>query len=352
MKVFEQHQERLVGLIDLCYQFDFELYLVGGAVRDGLLGKESVDLDLEVRPLKNFKLLPRFKNLQKALVKLDSAAVLPYEVTRFYFEGFECELSLPRIEKFTSQKTHKNFTVEFVSDHDFKSYKRRDFTVNALALELSSLDIIDPLGGMRDLKDKTLRPCSSDFSKDPVRKLRAYRFKHALGFSFTRDLYPVLCEMPATWPVIYFQRETVKSGHPLSFLSDLFDLGLSKTFSYDMLFEVSENLHEHIASALFLNVELRKFLLSTLGLSVKNLSALIHRDQLKKGVQEKVLYKNLETLKKLQPCYIAYLIDRFESDFTLDEILSYSRFKIDLEEIEPKKRSFSRFQKWMATLKN
>jgi len=144
------------------------LYLVGGAVRDILLQKPGRDFDL-VCDFDPRNIARPFANLQKgAYYLLDSqrntCRVILYEQNGrrvFYdfarMQGDELEIDL----------------------------SRRDFTINAMAIDLQSpKKIIDPLGGAADLKEKVLRACSdSSFADDPVRVIRAVRYAVALNLA-------------------------------------------------------------------------------------------------------------------------------------------------------------------------
>ena len=135
------------------------IFLVGGAVRDLLLGKESVDLDLVVA-LPEAELTSR--RFRKVTPK-DAPPVLLYHSP-----------ALGKIEA---------TCIASVADLD-DDLRRRDFTVNALALGLDG-KLHDPLGGVDDLNARQLRPCSTTtFSADPTRLFRAFRFA-AGGWSLT-----------------------------------------------------------------------------------------------------------------------------------------------------------------------
>lgn len=135
------------------------IFLVGGAVRDLLLGQGSVDLDLVVA-LPEAELTSR--RFRKVTPK-DAPPVLLYHSP-----------SLGKIEA-----TCISGITDLTDD-----LRRRDFTVNALALDLDG-GLHDPLGGVDDLNARQLRPCSATtFTADPTRLFRAFRFA-AGGWSLT-----------------------------------------------------------------------------------------------------------------------------------------------------------------------
>ena len=127
------------------------IFLVGGAVRDLFLGKESVDLDL-VAALPEAELTSRrFRNVEPK----DAPPILLYHS--------------PAVGKIEAT------CIAGMADLD-DDLRRRDFTVNALALDLGG-KLHDPLGGIADLEARRLVPCSAAcFSADPTRLFRAFRF--------------------------------------------------------------------------------------------------------------------------------------------------------------------------------
>jgi tRNA nucleotidyltransferase (CCA-adding enzyme) len=127
------------------------IFLVGGAVRDLLLGRESVDLDLVVALPEQELIARRFRKVEPK----DAPPILLYHSP-----------SLGKIEA----------TSIAGIDELAEDLRRRDFTVNALALDLGG-KLHDPLGGIADLEARRLVPCSSTcFSTDPTRLFRAFRF--------------------------------------------------------------------------------------------------------------------------------------------------------------------------------
>lgn len=145
---------------------DVELYLVGGATRDAMLGRVSLDLDL-VAPSDGIKLARRVANSL-------GADVFPLDDER----------DTGRVIV-----THPDGSREKL---DFASYRgdsleddlrNRDFTVNALAVDLRTMSLLDPLSGAADLRAKKLRACSdASMRDDPIRVLRGIRQAAAFGF--------------------------------------------------------------------------------------------------------------------------------------------------------------------------
>lgn len=161
------------------------LYLVGGIVRDLVLGrvKDGFDLDLttDARP-------------EETLALLDGWADAVWEQGRAFGTigarkgGQSYEVTTHRAEAYRadSRKPHVTYADDIEVD-----LSRRDFTVNAMALRLPDPELIDPYGGVADLAAGRLRtPLGPDvsFSDDPLRMLRAARFVAAYGLDPAPDV--------------------------------------------------------------------------------------------------------------------------------------------------------------------
>ena len=140
-----------------------ETYLVGGAVRDELLGLDVREKDWVVVGASEKDLLN--KNFKK--VGKDFPVFIHPQTKEQY--------ALARLEK-KSGKGHKGFDFKFDPSVTLEEdLMRRDLTINAIA-KSSEGNLIDPYGGLKDLNDKILRKVSSAFSEDPLRVLRVARF--------------------------------------------------------------------------------------------------------------------------------------------------------------------------------
>lgn len=154
--------------------------LVGGGVRDWLLGLEPKDFDVEVAGVD-------FETLHRALTPFGSTDVVGRSFgvikARNHASGTEYDFSLPRRESKTGAG-HRGFAVApDPALSDAEAAARRDFTVNAIALDPFTLELIDPHGGQADLRARVLRHTSMAFSEDPLRVLRAMQL--AARFDFT-----------------------------------------------------------------------------------------------------------------------------------------------------------------------
>lgn len=155
----------------------FELYLVGGSVRDAFLGRPTEDLDFttNARPDEIGRLLgPWADSVYKVGEAFGTIAAIkddvPIEITTFRNEVYRDNSRKP--------------TVSY-SDDIGTDLSRRDFTINAIGVRLPDVEPIDPFDGLADLARGILRtPIDPEisFSDDPLRMLRLFRFNATLGF--------------------------------------------------------------------------------------------------------------------------------------------------------------------------
>lgn len=154
--------------------------LVGGGVRDWLLGLEPKDFDVEVGGVD-------FATLQGALAPFGATDVIGRSFgvikVRGRQTGREYDFSLPRRESKTGQG-HRGFAVQPDPELDDRgAAARRDFTLNAISWDPFEQRVIDPFDGRKDLAAKVLRHTSPAFVEDPLRVLRAFQL--AARFDFT-----------------------------------------------------------------------------------------------------------------------------------------------------------------------
>jgi tRNA nucleotidyltransferase (CCA-adding enzyme) len=152
---------------------------VGGFVRDKILGKPSKDLDLEV-----FGLSPN-----QIVEILIARGHKTDEVGKSFgvIKVGDLDISVPRRER-KHGVGHKGFDVECDPSMSVEqAAQRRDFTINAISMDLETGEIIDPVNGTRDLHNGILRHVSQAFAEDPLRVLRGVQFAGRFGFDIARD---------------------------------------------------------------------------------------------------------------------------------------------------------------------
>jgi len=157
-----------------------KLFIVGGAVRDYLLGKNIPhDIDLVITGIDDI-----FR-VKKCLPGDAVFVGKRFPVYRFESCGRSFDVALSRVEK-KSGMGHTGFEVVKTGVSIKLDALRRDFTVNSIYMDLDGT-IYDPVGGVDDLKERVLRPVSNKtFSEDPLRVFRLFRYEVCLGFKPTR----------------------------------------------------------------------------------------------------------------------------------------------------------------------
>ena len=229
-------RERAPQAFDLAAQFKaagFRLALVGGPVRDSLLGRLGNDLDFttNARPEDTKKLLKKWAtDVWDVGIKFGTIGAkkdnVTYEITTYRADSYESD----------SRKPEVNFGDSIEGD-----LLRRDFTVNAMAIELTTQtpEFIDPHNGVTDLLKKVLRTPGTpelSFSDDPLRMLRAARFAAQLDFTIDDDVLNAMKEMADRLSIISAERirdeftKTVMSDNPRLGITILVDTGLCEKF--------------------------------------------------------------------------------------------------------------------------
>jgi tRNA nucleotidyltransferase (CCA-adding enzyme) len=207
-----------------------EAFLVGGWVRDRLLGIPCGDHDVEVYGLGLEAFLAILKKYGKP-----NLVGKAFGVITMARDGVVYDFAFPRTENKTSGG-HRGFDVTPDPHLDFATASaRRDFTVNAMGLRLPNLELIDCHGGREDLRRGVLRHVSPAFSEDPLRALRAVQF--AARFDF--DIAPAtqaLCaaqpleELPRERLFAEFKKLLLKADRPSTGLEWMRRLGMLRYF--------------------------------------------------------------------------------------------------------------------------
>lgn len=198
--------------------------LVGGCVRDELMGIEPKDWDLEVYGIEPEK-------LREILDKFGEVNVVG-EAFTVYKIGNDLDVSLPRRERKVG-KGHRGFVVEGDPDMSFEeACSRRDFTVNAIVKDPLTEEIVDPFKGREDIERKLLRHVSDEtFAEDSLRVLRAAQFAARLEFDIATETAELCRSIDVTdlpkeriWGEI--EKLLLKAQRPSIGLKWLYDLGV------------------------------------------------------------------------------------------------------------------------------
>ena len=172
-------------IIELANRLDGPLYAVGGVVRNYLIDRsfaDDVDLCAPVRAEQFLKVLKGLSftvlaEYKKTGTVLFSDGQRKYEYTAFRFDSY-------------NKGEHTPFATQFTEDI-FKDCKRRDFKCNAVYYDIAKGEYVDPLGGIKDVKNRVLDTVDSPdkvFCSDGLRLMRLARFSGELGFTPTKSV--------------------------------------------------------------------------------------------------------------------------------------------------------------------
>ncbi len=225
-----------------------ELALVGGPVRDAFLGRSSADLDFttDATPDQVVAITGGWADARWDVGRAFGTIGLRVGAT-------QVEITTYRTDSYdrTSRKPEVAFGTSLTDD-----LVRRDFTVNAMALRLPSLEFVDEHGGLADLAAKVLRTPASpheSFADDPLRMMRAARFASQLGFTVAPEVQAAMGERAQTLTMISAERvrdelsKLLLSRSPREGLALLVDTGLAQVFLPELpalRLEVDEH-HRH-----------------------------------------------------------------------------------------------------------
>ena len=187
----------VAGIGLLFARHGYELALVGGPVRDVLLGQQPGDLDLttDATPDQVLKITSGWADrtwevgIAFGTVGLRKGNTL-YEITTYRSEQYGR----------TSRKPDVRYGTSLEED-----LARRDFTVNAMAARLPGYEFTDPFGGLESLKEKMLRtpgPPERSFGDDPLRILRAARFAAKLGFTVADEVRAAMTDQAGRLEIV------------------------------------------------------------------------------------------------------------------------------------------------------
>jgi len=182
--------------------------LVGGYVRDALLGRETTDADVEVYGVPRDRLEALVTRMFPGRV---NAVGRSFGVLKVHLATqIDLDVSLPRSDSKTGAG-HRGFAVQGDPFLDFaEASRRRDFTVNALACDPLTGEILDAHGGLDDLSHHTLRAVDPrTFPEDPLRVWRAFQFAARLDFRLDPDTFALLGAMVSRGDLAELSKERV-----------------------------------------------------------------------------------------------------------------------------------------------
>ncbi|MCZ0711584.1 CCA tRNA nucleotidyltransferase [Microbacterium paraoxydans] len=225
----------------------FELAVVGGPVRDALLGRQTHDLDFTTSA-----------SPDQILAIVKPVASAHWDIGRAFgtigarVRGEQVEITTYRADSYDG--VTRKPTVEFGDSID-GDLVRRDFTVNAMALQVPAVKLVDPTGGVEDLVAGVLRTPTDprvSFGDDPLRMLRAARFSAQLGFTVEEDTERAITELRETLKIVSPERvqselvRLMQTDDPVRGIRVLVETGLIDEFLPEvsaLKLEVDEHHH-------------------------------------------------------------------------------------------------------------
>ncbi len=222
--------KRLLSIAGEIREAGGRAFLVGGWVRDALLGKDCRDYDVEVYDLTQDELVPILKKYGRT-----NLVGKAFGVIHLAMKGLSLDFSFPRTESKVGYG-HRGFVVHTDEKLSFKEAAlRRDFTINAMGMELPELTLCDPYGGIDDLKKGLLRHVGPAFVEDSLRILRGVQF----ASRFALRLAPETVELCRTLSLEdlsierlfeEFKKWLLKPGKPSLGLRAFLDIRLNEFF--------------------------------------------------------------------------------------------------------------------------
>jgi poly(A) polymerase len=224
---------------DLARRFQeagFSLALVGGSVRDALLGRLGNDLDFttDARPEDVLKIIrPWADSVWDVGIAFGTVGSQKSARVGDADQHFQIEVTTYRSEEYdrTSRKPEVSYGDSIEED-----LVRRDFTVNAMAVALPEKEFVDPHGGLEDLAERILRTPGTpeeSFSDDPLRMMRAARFAAQLDFEVAPEVVTAMKGMADRIEIVSAERvreelnKLILSPYPRKGLALLVDTGLA-----------------------------------------------------------------------------------------------------------------------------
>ena len=186
MRTLIQLPQKLRAVIEALSQKGWRPIIVGGAVRNAIVGAPITDFDIEVFG-------PDFPTLREALSPFSTHIIAEKTFGVIKLPELRADFSLPRLEMKTGPG-YCGFTLSFPEKMTYsQAAKRRDFTINSIGYDPQTLAVIDPYKGQKDLKNKVLRHVSDAFEEDPLRVLRAIQFAARFNLTMAQETI-VLCQ--------------------------------------------------------------------------------------------------------------------------------------------------------------
>lgn len=209
-------------LLKTLKKLNTDAVLVGGSVRNLLMGIPVNDWDFVVP--------------EKAL---DMAKELSH-ITNSTFVLLDEELEIARLVPRNNKKIYLDFALS--RGNLMKDLALRDFTINAIAIDMKTGEIIDPSGGMKDMEKQLIRASQErNITDDPLRILRAYRMKAQFGFCIDEDTLQWMMKHKNMLQQVSFERirdeifKILSTPHSAKIMEEMYDAGILQVIIPEML---------------------------------------------------------------------------------------------------------------------
>ena len=183
--------EKVLEVAEIIKENNGQALLIGGSVRDSLMGKVSKDFDLEIYGLEPEVVETIVQQIGKVSDVGKAFGILKISLD----EGIDIDISLPRTDS-KIDVGHRGFEVKtdpYMSIED--AARRRDFTINSIAADPLTGKLYDPFNGVEDIKNRILRVTDPErFKDDPLRVLRVLQFVGRFGLEIEKDSIKVIQE--------------------------------------------------------------------------------------------------------------------------------------------------------------
>ncbi|WP_363323450.1 CCA tRNA nucleotidyltransferase [Aliarcobacter butzleri] len=231
----------LIRILNTLQELGSKPILVGGCVRDSFLNKKIKDYDIEIFNFDSLEIL------EKSLKKFGNVNLVgkSFGVLTLKIDEYDFDFSLPRIEKKVGN-SHQDFEVSTNANLSFKeAAKRRDFTINSIGYDYFKNEILDPFGGMNDLKNKIIKHIDDKtFVEDSLRVYRSVQFASRFEFKIDENTKILCKKIVSSGELKFLPKERVFEELKKLFLkSKQPSLGLSLLKEFNIV-NIEQNLEE------------------------------------------------------------------------------------------------------------
>ena len=224
--------EKALEILNIFYENKYEAYIVGGFVRDYIIGKESNDVDIctNATPMEIKRI---FKDVKLPTNEYGSVHLL-YKKVRFEITTYRIE-----IEYKDNRKPSK---IMYVNDLEL-DLKRRDFTMNTICMDKNG-KIVDKFSSLKDIKNKTIKcvlNADDKLSEDSLRILRAIRFSTELNFKLDSEIDKAILKYGYLLENLSFYRKKEELNKIFLSSNSLIGINLLRKYNLDSYLGINLN---------------------------------------------------------------------------------------------------------------